>query len=439
MTSVTSIGSAGHSVSSWQDGDPAIEEALLSSSFYQDPYPVYARLRAEAPVYWSPSSRMWLVTSGDLVAEVTSNWEVFSRSAWDQFFLNRLPAELLAELPTLVEHYRAPRIITTDPPAHTRLRRLLSKAFTPRRMAKLEGRVRAITAGLLDALGRRGGARGEAGVVEFDMVADVAVPLPIAVIGALFGIENHTNLQRWSRAAVTFSGSAVVKADVAREFERALAEFRVHILELVAERRRQSRDDLLSDLVAAVDEGDRLSEEELVSMSTTLLVAGHETTANFLGNAMLALLRHPDQLVLLRRCPELLPGAVEELLRYDTPVQRGVRTLTTRDVALGNQEIPAGMPVTGFLGAANRDPDLFDRPDELDVTRPDVVPMSFGGRPHHCVGAALARLEGRVAIGMLLDRFDELRLAENFEERWLTTVAFRGLHELALAGRRADP
>ena len=186
----------------------------------------------------------------------------------------------------------------------------------------------------------------------------------------------------------------------------------------------------------AVDEGERLTEDELVATSINLLFAGHETTTNLIGNGTLSLLRHPDQLNLLRREPGLIPGAVEELLRYDSPVQR-VRRITMCDIVIGGREIPKGTPVTAFLGSANRDPDQWDRPDELDVTRPDVFPMSFGGGPHYCIGAALARLEGRIAFETLLGRFDELRLSDNFENRWHPNVAFRGLVELPVRGVRA--
>ena len=238
----------------------------------------------------------------------------------------------------------------------------------------------------------------------------MAYPLPVAVIGELYGVgdSDHGDLKRWSKAVVAYTGSSVAHADLARVLDGALAEFRAYLRGLVAERRRRPRDDLLSDLVAAVDDGERLTEDELVATSINLLFAGHETTTNLIGNGMLALLRHPDQLELLRRRPELLPGAIEELLRYDSPVQR-VRRITTRDIVIGGRDIPKGTPVTAFLGSANRDPAQWDRPDELDVTRPDVFPMSFGGGPHYCIGAALARLEGRVAFETLLDRFDDLR------------------------------
>ena len=430
------------------DGDEVVETALHPPSFTTDPYPVYARLRAEAPVYWSPYFGQWLVARGELVVEVARRWEIFSSVGWDSFFLSQLPDDLRSEIPTVIDHFRTTNISTTDPPVHTRLRRLLSKAFTPRRIATLEDRVRARAGRLLDdlvptaaaigATGRRSRADG-ADEVEFDLIATLAYPLPVAVIGELYGVgdDDHADLKRWSKAVVAYTGSSVAHPHLARELDAALAEFRAYLHGLVAERRRRPRDDLLSDLVAAVDEGERLSEDELVATSINLLFAGHETTTNLIGNGTLALLRHPEQLALLRRRPELLPGAVEELLRYDSPVQR-VRRITTCDVLIGGREIPGGTPVTAFLGSANRDPEQWDRPDELDVARPDVVPMSFGAGPHFCIGASLARLEGRVALETLLDRFERLRLSERFEGCWHPNVAFRGLVELPLRGVPAD-
>ena len=431
MTSATVIGPPDLAPRSLPDGDEAVEETLRPPSFTSDPYPVYARLRAEAPVYWSPYFGQWLVTRGELVTEVARNWEIFSSVGWDSFFLSQLPSDLRPEIPTVIDHFRTVNISTTDPPVHTRLRRLLSKAFTPRRVATLEGRVRAIAERLLDDLGDGDGD------VEFDLIASLAYPLPVAVIGALYGVDDddHADLKRWSHAVVAYTGSTVAQADLARVLDGALADFRAYLRGLVAERRRRPRDDLLSDLVAAVDEGERLTEDELVATSINLLFAGHETTTNLIGNGTLALLRHPDQLDLLRRRPELLPGAVEELLRFDSPVQR-VRRIVMSDIVLGGREIPAGSAVTAFLGSANRDPEQWDRPDDLDVTRPDVFHMSFGGGPHFCIGAALARLEGRIAFQTLLDRFDDLQVADTFEDRWHPNIAFRGLTELPLRATR---
>ena len=452
MTSATVIGPPDLAPGTLPDGDEAVEEALRPPSFTTDPYPTYARLREEAPVYWSPYFRQWLVTQGELVTEIARTWEIFSSVGWDSFFLSQLPADLRPEIPTVIDHFRTVNISTTDPPVHTRLRRLLSKAFTPRRIAMLEDRVRARAEQLVDDVGDvdnvgdvgdgnrgdgdgAGNGKGTGDEIEFDLIATLAYPLPVAVIGELYGVGDgdHADLKRWSKAVVAYTGSSVAHPHLARELDVALAEFRAYLRNLVAERRRRPRDDLLSDLVAAVDEGERLAEDELVATSINLLFAGHETTTNLIGNGTLALLRHPDQLETLRRRPELLPGAIEELLRFDSPVQR-VRRITTCDITIGGRDIPKGTPVTAFLGSANRDPAQWDRPDELDVTRPDVFPMSFGGGPHYCIGAALARLEGRIAFETLLDRFDDLQLSERFEDRWHPNVAFRGLVELPLRG-----
>ena len=436
MTSATVVGPPDLAPGPLPDGDEAVEAALRPPAFTTDPYPTYARLRTEAPVYWSPYFQQWLVTRGELVTEIARTWEIFSSVGWDSFFLSQLPEDLRPQIPTVIDHFRTVNISTQDPPVHTRLRRLLSKAFTPRRIATLEDKVRARTERLLGDLGDGDGD----GVVRFDLIESLAYPLPVAVIGELYGVgdSDHADLKRWSKAVVAYTGSSVAHPHLARELDVALAEFRAYLRALVAERRRRPRDDLLSDLVDAVDGGDRLNEDELVATSINLLFAGHETTTNLIGNGTLSLLRYPDQLATLRRQPELLPGAVEELLRYDSPVQR-VRRITTCDVLIGGREIPKGTPVTAFLGSANRDPAQWDRPDELDVTRPDVFPMSFGGGPHYCIGAALARLEGRVAFESLLDRFAELHLAEGFQNRWHPNVAFRGLVELPLVGRRAGP
>ena len=435
MTSATVVGPPDLAPGPLPDGDEAVEAALRPPAFTTDPYPTYARLRAEAPVYWSPYFQQWLVTQGELVVEIARTWEIFSSVGWDSFFLSQLPDDLRPQIPTVIDHFRTVNISTQDPPVHTRLRRLLSKAFTPRRVAMLEDKVRARAEGLLDDLGDGDGD----GVVRFDLIESLAYPLPVAVIGELYGVgdSDHADLKRWSKAVVAYTGSSVAHPHLAKELDVALAEFRAYLRALVVERRQRPRDDLLSDLVDAVDGGDRLNEDELVATSINLLFAGHETTTNLIGNGTLSLLRHPDQLATLRRQPELLPGALEELLRYDSPVQR-VRRITTCDILIGGREIPKGTPVTAFLGSANRDPAQWDRPDELDVTRPDVFPMSFGGGPHYCIGAALARLEGRVAFEMLLDRFDELHLADGFENRWHPNVAFRGLVELPLRGVLAD-
>ena len=220
MTSATLVGPPDLVPGTLPDGDEAVEAALRPPSFTSNPYPTYARLRAEAPVYWSPYFQQWLVTRGELVTEIARTWEIFSSVGWDSFFLSQLPADLRPEIPTVIDHFRTVNISTTDPPVHTRLRRLLSKAFTPRRIAMLEDRVRSRAASLLDDLGdgdddgdgdRSGNGRGTGGEIEFDLIAALAYPLPVAVIGELYGVgdSDHGDLKRWSKAVVAYTGSSV--------------------------------------------------------------------------------------------------------------------------------------------------------------------------------------------------------------------------------------
>ena len=442
MTSATLVGPPDLVPGTLPDGDEAVEAALRPPSFTSNPYPTYARLRAEAPVYWSPYFQQWLVTRGELVTEIARTWEIFSSVGWDSFFLSQLPADLRPEIPTVIDHFRTVNISTTDPPVHTRLRRLLSKAFTPRRIAMLEDRVRSRAASLLDDLGdgdgdgdggRSGNGRGTGGEIEFDLIAALAYPLPVAVIGELYGVgdSDHGDLKRWSKAVVAYTGSSVAHADLARVLDGALAEFRAYLRGLVAERRRRPRDDLLSDLVAAVDEGDRLTEDELVATSINLLFAGHETTTNLIGNGMRALLRHPDQLAALREESALIPSAVEELLRFDSPVQVDVRSVL-EDCDVNGFRVQRGDNIIALLGAANRDPDRFQAPERLDVRRREQNHLAFGRGIHHCLGAPLARLEGRVVLETLIERFGSMRLLED-RPLFRNSVVLRGLHSLPVA------
>jgi cytochrome P450 len=294
-------------------------------------------------------------------------------------------------------------MVTLNPPDHTRLRRLVSAAFTRRRTDALEPRIRQITDELLDGVAATG-ADGR----PVDLLAAFGYPLPITVITELLGVPNprRDDFRQWSaivanapmHPAETYVAAATAMADYLRE--------------LIADKRAAPADDLLSDLIAVRDGGDRLSEDELSSMVFLLLVAGHETTVNLICSGMHALLTHPDQLQLLRAEPERLPAAVEELLRFDGPVQVTVPGVTVAPVQVGDVTIPAGEVVLPALLAANRDPEQFPEPGRLDITRAAGSHLAFGHGIHHCLGAPLARLEGRVAIGSLIERFPRLRLAD---------------------------
>jgi cytochrome P450 len=306
-----------------------------------------------------------------------------------------MPPELNAAMNT--------HLLSTNPPDHTRLRRLVTAAFTVRRVEALTPRVQEITDDLLDAMA----AAGEGGR-SVDLVDGFGFPLPITVITELLGIPrgDRAAFRRWSSIAVN---AAVHPPDVYVDAARNIVGY---VQELITAKRADPGDDLLSALVAVHEDGDRLSRDELTSMVFLLLVAGHETTVNLIVSGTHALLRHPDQLALLRSEPERLPAAVEELLRYDGPVQVTIPAIAAAPIQVGGTTIPAGDVVLPALLAANRDPARFPEPNRLDITRPSNSHLAFGHGLHHCLGAPLARLEGRIALGTLLARFPGLRLAD---------------------------
>jgi len=287
-------------------------------------------------------------------------------------------------------------MLNSDPPDHTRLRKLVNKAFTGRTVARLRPRVEEITAELLDAL---------AGQERADLLPSFAAPLPITVICELLGVreEDRADFSGWSRTLL----SAPVRPE---EMQAAAQNMLAYLTALIAQKRAEPAEDLLSDLVHASDDGDSLSEPELVSMAFLLLVAGHETTVNLIANAVLALLREPEQLARLRAEPELLPGAVEEFLRFDGPIHLATLRFTAEPVEVGGVTIPEGEFVLVSLLGANRDEERFAEPDRLDITRAAGGHLAFGHGIHYCVGAPLARLEAEIALGGLLARFPDLAL-----------------------------
>jgi pimeloyl-[acyl-carrier protein] synthase len=310
-----------------------------------------------------------------------------------------------------------------DPPDHTRLRTLVSKAFTPRVIEGLRPHIQQIVDGLLDRVRDRR---------AMDLIADLAFPLPVIVISEMLGVPaaDRDRFRQWSldvarsldAIALPVGPEVIERGNAAR---RALADY---FRGLIAERRRRPQADLLSGLIAAEEQGDTLSQAELLATCVLLLVAGHETTVNLIGNGMLALLRHPAELRKLGAEPALLPSAVEELLRWDSPVQRTGR-ITATDVELGGTLIPKGALVSAVLGAANRDPAHFPEPDRLDLARPDNRHLAFGWGIHFCLGAPLARVEGQIAIGALARRLPGLALATDRPE-WRESSALRGLRAL---------
>jgi cytochrome P450 len=316
-------------------------------------------------------------------------------------------------------------LLHLDPPDHTRLRKLVTAAFTRRRVEQLAPRVQQITDELLDAMDA---------ATEVDLIAAFAYPLPLTVICELLGVptDEQTSFREWSSTIVAFS---MVAPEAWVAASTAMIRY---VRELLAAKRAEPADDLLSALVSVRDGSDRLSEDELTSMVFLLLVAGHETTVNLIGNGVHALLTHPDQLAVLRAEPERMDATIEELLRFDGPLQVTTLRWTTEPVEIGGTIIPAGATVIPALMAANRDPSRIADPDRFDLTRPDSPHLAFGHGVHHCLGAPLARLEGRIALASLFARFPDLHLAVRPTEiRWRPGVLMHGLLTLPVAPHAA--
>jgi len=388
--------------------------------FRRDPYPALRRLRARDPVTFHPVFRSWLVSRYEDVTRVLR----LSTTSVDRAQLGDL--ELLDLSPEAIEGIRA-SLLMVDPPDHTRIRGLVNKAFTPRVVEALRPRVEAIVDELLDAVEARGTRR-------MDLIADFAYPLPVVVIAELLGIppEDRDAFKRWSdELAVVldpFSTGGRFEG-----VDRAFVEARTYFAEIFDARRREPRDDLVSALVAAEEAGERLNETELLSVCLLLLGAGHETTTGLIGNAVLALLRHPTERAWLLEDPARAAPAVEELLRWDSPVQMTDR-MVTEDLELGGARIRAGEQVVVLLGAANRDPERFTSPDSLDLRRDEGRSLSFGHGIHFCVGAALARVEAQIAIPAVLRRFGSLALERAPRAAdYKPSMVLRGLETLPLS------
>ena len=384
----------------------------LSHRVFTDPYPAYAMLRRRDPVHWSHLSSAWVVSRYQDVDAILRDHRRFSND-----FEKRAPSRRRqGQLNPAVDK----SMLFVDPPDHTRLRSLVSKAFTPKTIETMEFRVRQIMADLLDQIADPG---------AFDLMQTIADPLPVIVIAELLGVpsQDRAQFKVWSDQRARTLEPTITKRerDIAAEAGKALT---AYFLSIINERRVKPQNDLISALAAAEEEGDQLSEDEMVVMLRLLLVAGNETTTNLIGNGMLALLRHPEQLQLLRQQPDLMPSAIEELLRYDAPVQTDIRT-ALEDVELGGKLIRQGQGVLLLLGSANRDPEVYHEPDRLDLTRCETSHIAFGRGIHHCLGAPLARLEGRVAFEMLLERFDELQLLTD-RPTFKDHVVLRGLEAL---------
>jgi cytochrome P450 len=398
---------------------------LASPAFKANPYPFYARLRAEAPV-WRATLRdrrtAWLVTRYEDVARMLKD-DTFAKDK-----LNAMDPEQRSKTPW-VPGFLKPlerNMLDLDDPDHVRLRALVSRAFTPRLIERLRGRIESLCEELLDAMERERKRKGGT-----DLVAGYALPLPATVIAELLGVpaEDHAKFHRWSNRLVSVSSGR----DMLRALPAALSFVR-YLRKLVERRRADPEDDLITALIRAEEAGDKLSEDELLAMAFLLLVAGHETTVNLVASGTLALLEHPEQTERLRREPSLVKPAVEELLRYTSPVELVTERYARQDTEIGGRRIPRGGLVLAVLGSANRDERHFEDPDALDLARDPNRHLAFGrGGVHHCLGAPLARMEGQIALNALLRRFPGARLAMAPETlRWRRGLFLRGLERLPL-------
>jgi cytochrome P450 len=381
--------------------------------FRANPYPSYPALLDGPPRSVNLFVPTTLIARYDHVLEVLHDPARFSTRRPEMPMRQRLDA------------FGAPTVLTSDPPVHTRLRKLVSKAFTPRRIHELEPRIRSITAGLLDRVAEKG---------SFDAMADLANPLPVIVIAEMLGVSagDHEQFKRWSNSMISaFRPDAI--GEVAAEAIAAKDALRAYFAAEIEKRRAAPSDDLVGALVAARDDAGALSEGELLAFVVLLLLAGNETTTNLIGNGLLALCRYPEQFERLRQHPELTPTAIEEMLRFDPPVQMTVR-MAEQDTAIGGTAVARNSLTFVLLAAANRDPRQFPNPERFDVARTPNEHIAFGEGIHFCLGAPLARLEGEIAIGLMLERFPKLRLADPAAKlAYRGSLALRGLQSLPLA------
>lgn len=380
----------------WRN-DPWLGVNPLAPEFRSNPYPLLERLRLYDPVNETPIGLFRLTRYDDVIRmlkEVPSGVRMADGSIFGGFSLDGGPGEFL---------------LRQDPPAHTRLRKLMSHAFRPRAIEALRQRIEQLVEGLVDQIAEKG---------EADLIADLALPVPSTMICEMMGIPvaDRDRFTDWTAAATHLLAAALVPQETLNRGVAAIGSLVSYFTELIEDRRRHLGSDILSDLIRAEEEGDRLTPNELMSQSIGLLIAGFETTIGLIGNGMLAFLRHPEQWQRLQAEPGLIGSAVEECLRYDGPILLTIR-VTREDTRFGDRVIPADRPVMCLLAAANHDPAHFQEPERFDISRADNDNLAFGGGAHFCLGAHLARLEAQAAIGAMARRFRTIELASD-EIEW---------------------
>ncbi|MCY4617477.1 MAG: cytochrome P450 [Chloroflexi bacterium] len=394
----------------------------LDPNFIANPYPTYKELRERDPYHPSPLTKAMVLSRYEDVDAILRNYKAFSNERGPVGSRNR------RGIGEQIENELQPSMLSLDPPDHTRLRSLVSRAFTPRQIAKMEDHIRETAHSLLDEVD---------GQNEFDLMSNLASLLPTVVIAEMIGVptDDRQQFKAWSDQIIRGLEPNLSEAELSELLDNAEA-LAGYFAPIIEDRRRGPRDDLVSRLVIAEEAGQTLSHDETQITLRLLLVAGNETTTNLIGNGLKALLEHPEQLELLRQQSELIPTAIEELLRYDSPVQVDVRRLV-EDTEIGDKQGKKDSLVTPLIGAANRDPQVFRDPDQLDITREDTGNIAFGRGIHHCLGAPLARLEAKVAFEVLLERFDEIKFGSR-EPEYRHNIVLRGLEHLDVRVQHRD-
>jgi cytochrome P450 len=397
------------------------KKVVFDDEILQNPYPTYTRLLEEGPLHYVDVGSKWAVWSvfGHAECSAIAKDPMCSAKRAQQLLLP-LPLSRQGEFSELARMFSL-WLIFMDPPEHTRLRKLLNKGFSPSAIEALRPQVENLVDRMLKPLKSD---------MEIDLLTEFAYPMPVSVISEMMGVPEalHGTFADWSRAIAVFRGSPNRTVEHAQAAQEAMLHLTDYFRKTVAERKRNKGNDLISLLIDIEEEGEVLTEEELYAQCIALLFAGHETTRNLIGNGIYTLLQHPEQAAELRENPEMIRSAVEELLRYESPVQFTARVLKD-DIEICGQHIPKKWTILCMLGAANRDPKRFKDPNQLDLKRLNNQHLAFSAGPHACIGGQLARLEGQVAIMNLVHRFPEMKLAGPRPE-WASTFGLRGLKSL---------
>ena len=386
---------------------------LNGQEFLSDPYPLYDLVRSENPVHWNESDKHWYMTRYDDVMAMLKDSRLSSNRI--RAIASDLPKETQEKVTPLIDAISS-FMLQSDPPSHTRMRGLVNKAFTPHMIENMRSRIQYLVDGMLDDVQGNGG---------MDVLADLAIPMPGIVISDMLGVppEDQPQFKKWSSDITghyVASGSNVSVSDLYELSQKSFFELSDYFRVIIETLRGNPKDNLLSAMVEAEEAGDKLTTDELIANCVLLMFAGNETTTNLIGNGMLALLQNPEQLRMLQSDAGLIGPAVEELLRYDSPVQKTARTAIV-DIEIGGKVIKAGDLVMMAYGSANRDPEQFEDPNRLDINRADNRHLAFAQGIHYCLGSALARIEGQIAINALVQRLPDIKLAGGVPERCPTT------------------